>query len=308
MDWFTISLLTKPVNEYEPYQLSTLEYRSNTGVYMQTQDITDSDKSILLFLIKNGNESTHATGIAEKSGKLSKAWSQKRCAYLKEKGVLDYDMIRPARQKNETEHYHIASTIDVVRIIFDIFKEDHNLLNNVIMRSLCRENMTCQLSDHFDTQLINEGLPEMSENARKFLKNVLPWSESVLQFVLDETPDKIGKTFKRIETENIKKRPYIEKEIDKRLDDLDYMGDLVKVVTNLIKSCDVGTVEEQEMPPIDSDGLKKWYTQNQSDIIDLFVTSWTPDIWMTMLSVLTTSDSILYHFDRDGICELVFDV
>ena len=275
---------------------------------MQTQDITDSDKSILLFLIKNGNESTHATGIAEKSGKLTKTWSQQRCKYLKEKGVLDYDMVRPARQKHETEHYHIASTIDAMRIIFDLFKEDHNLLNNVIMRSLCQENMACQLSDHFDTQLINEDMPEMSEKARKYLNNVLPWSESVLQFVLDETPDKIGETFKQIENKNTKKRPHIEKEINKRLDDPTYMDNLVKVVTNLIKSCDVGTVEKQEMPPIDSDEIKKWYTQNQSDISNLFVTSWTPDIWITMFSGLTTRDSILYDFDRYGLCDLVWDV
>ena len=205
-----------------------------------------------------------------------------------------------------TYRCRLKTTLDTLKKLTIMF--DHNNMQPEFMQTQYYLDMIPQLCEHFETQLRKEDMPEMSEKARKYLSNMLPWSKSVLQFVLDETPDKIGETFKQIENKNTKKRPYIEKEIDKRLDDPDYMGDLVKVVTNLIKSCDVGTVEEQEMPPIDSDGLKKWYTQNQSDISNLFVTSWTPDIWMTMLSVLTKSDSILYYFDRDGISDLVWDV
>lgn len=96
---------------------------------MTTLDLTDKDKSILMFLIENDNKPTHATGIAKKSGNVSKAWSQERCHILGKKSVLSHVMIKPARQKNKTEHYFIASTIAALDVLLDAFKSDHDAQN-----------------------------------------------------------------------------------------------------------------------------------------------------------------------------------
>jgi DNA-binding Lrp family transcriptional regulator len=124
---------------------------------MVTQNSTDKDRAILMFLLKNNNEPTHATGIAKKSANISRAWAGKRCEYLKEKGVIDCVMKRPSRQKHDTEYYFIASTIDAVRMLVDTLKHDPPM-RQVFMNSQYYRNMIRVLVDEFEDSLAAIGL------------------------------------------------------------------------------------------------------------------------------------------------------
>ena len=88
---------------------------------MTSTNLTDKDVVILSFFFKNGNKPTHATGIA-KSGKISKRWSGKRCEYLESVGILSHTMIKPPRQKSETEYYSILDTITALSgVMFNLY-------------------------------------------------------------------------------------------------------------------------------------------------------------------------------------------
>ena len=114
--------------------------------------IADKDREIVLFFLKNDNKRTHASGIAEKSGNVSKSWSIERCNYLDKEGVLDHVMIKPARQKNETEYYHIAYTTYAVYVLADMFKHDSSM-QQIFMNSQYYRDMIPVLVDEFEDSL-----------------------------------------------------------------------------------------------------------------------------------------------------------
>jgi RNA binding exosome subunit len=183
---------------------------------MTTTFPTDADISILCFFIRNNNEPTNATNIANKSGNISNAWSQKRCPVLEKNGALTHDDKRPPRSKHDTKYFYIPSTVVAMRVLCSGVTERPRL--HAIMRSGYYGGMIQVLVDHFRDNLRVAGMPDLTEIEIENLKFFLVRSESCLHFVLEKTPSECKETFEKLEDRAKQQRDAIIQFVDEKID------------------------------------------------------------------------------------------
>lgn len=77
--------------------------------------ITDKERVVLHQFIKVKGYQAHAAQIerdtAKQRAKVSRRWVGKICRDFEKRGILDYDMRRPPRTKDNTEHYKLKNDI-----------------------------------------------------------------------------------------------------------------------------------------------------------------------------------------------------
>lgn len=127
---------------------------------MIDRKLTDKEWEILLYFIKNNGYSPIKQGLKandrlcgpfisypamierDLGGDVTRGWASKICADFEASGIFGHVMIRPPRQKHETEHYFLRRDLDalrkVVRLVIEHAAPDdrHRLLSFSYFRSL----------------------------------------------------------------------------------------------------------------------------------------------------------------------------
>lgn len=194
----------------------------------------------------------------------------------------------------------IKPDLDSLHDFFYGFKPAPNIWHE-FMQSPYYLDTIPSLCDHFNDQLQNEGMPVMTEIEREFLALILKYSETALDFVLIERPDKCKESFKKLEA-NTKQDSMSLLEMFK---DGDRINTIIDAIFLPMKQLMTGKDEHRDRDRLNKERnkvriiLKRVSTRPNTNsnrrLIDMFVNAKHPT-WMSLFDELYSKDRYFYDF------------
>jgi hypothetical protein len=122
------------------------------------------------------------------SSQVSRKWAIEICKDFYNKGILDFEMHRPPRQKNETEHYYLRHDLEAFKKIFKMLMVnwDYVLMHSFLSEIFFQNN----LNESFIKQILSEKKVEMGR-----LIDIWDWEPSQARYLFNNISKKHDFTF-----------------------------------------------------------------------------------------------------------------